>query len=145
MWITTSTAVHNKNINCFIFFLFPASKKLPCNHIFHTSCLRSWFQRQQTCPTCRLNILRSPNAQNATPQAGNPPGQQPQGVPAAGPAQPPGENMTILFFTDMYKNNKDVQQFCHSCNAFDFFLILSLFLSEIYFHSVSWVTWTAVY
>ncbi|KAK9496875.1 hypothetical protein O3M35_012902 [Rhynocoris fuscipes] len=36
------------------------AKKLPCNHIFHTSCLRSWFQRQQTCPTCRLNILRTP-------------------------------------------------------------------------------------
>ncbi|XP_055384436.1 E3 ubiquitin-protein ligase HRD1 [Condylostylus longicornis] len=35
------------------------SKKLPCGHIFHTSCLRSWFQRQQTCPTCRLNILRT--------------------------------------------------------------------------------------
>lgn len=28
-------------------------KKLPCDHIFHKSCLRSWFQRQQTCPTCR--------------------------------------------------------------------------------------------
>ncbi|XP_011191264.2 E3 ubiquitin-protein ligase HRD1 [Zeugodacus cucurbitae] len=38
------------------------SKKLPCGHIFHTTCLRSWFQRQQTCPTCRLNILRTPNA-----------------------------------------------------------------------------------
>ncbi|XP_025417770.1 E3 ubiquitin-protein ligase synoviolin B-like isoform X2 [Sipha flava] len=35
-----------------------AAKKLPCNHIFHTSCLRSWFQRHQTCPTCRLDILR---------------------------------------------------------------------------------------
>ena len=31
----------------------PSAKKLPCNHIFHRSCLRSWFQRQQTCPTCR--------------------------------------------------------------------------------------------
>lgn len=41
-----------------------ASKKLPCNHIFHTSCLRSWFQRQQTCPTCRLNILRTPTNNN---------------------------------------------------------------------------------
>lgn len=37
-----------------------SSKKLPCGHIFHTACLRSWFQRQQTCPTCRLNILRAP-------------------------------------------------------------------------------------
>lgn len=47
-----------------------ASKKLPCNHIFHTSCLRSWFQRQQTCPTCRLNILRTPvnTQQNPLPQ-----------------------------------------------------------------------------
>lgn len=40
------------------------SKKLPCGHIFHTACLRSWFQRQQTCPTCRLNILRTPATPN---------------------------------------------------------------------------------
>ena len=33
-------------------------KKLPCNHIFHVTCLRSWFQRQQTCPTCRMDVLR---------------------------------------------------------------------------------------
>ncbi|XP_044264833.1 E3 ubiquitin-protein ligase synoviolin A [Tribolium madens] len=45
-----------------------ASKKLPCNHIFHTSCLRSWFQRQQTCPTCRLNILRTPTSNNNEPR-----------------------------------------------------------------------------
>ncbi|KAK7104456.1 E3 ubiquitin-protein ligase synoviolin A-like isoform X1 [Littorina saxatilis] len=43
-----------------------ACKKLPCNHIFHSSCLRSWFQRQQTCPTCRLDVLRMPRA--TTPQ-----------------------------------------------------------------------------
>lgn len=41
------------------------SKKLPCGHIFHTACLRSWFQRQQTCPTCRLNILRAPTVPTA--------------------------------------------------------------------------------
>lgn len=34
-----------------------APKKLPCNHIFHPNCLRSWFQRQQTCPTCRTDVL----------------------------------------------------------------------------------------
>ncbi|XP_018328159.1 E3 ubiquitin-protein ligase synoviolin B [Agrilus planipennis] len=44
-----------------------ASKKLPCNHIFHTACLRSWFQRQQTCPTCRLNILQT-NIPTAAPR-----------------------------------------------------------------------------
>ncbi|KAI0979076.1 hypothetical protein GJ496_011865 [Pomphorhynchus laevis] len=45
-------------------------KKLPCNHIFHRSCLRSWFQRQQTCPTCRTDILSRPDRQpgNVLPQ-----------------------------------------------------------------------------
>lgn len=67
-----------------------ASKKLPCNHIFHTSCLRSWFQRQQTCPTCRLNILR-PTTQTTTRQQNQqqttPPAPAPQPVPAQGPNQ----------------------------------------------------------
>lgn len=26
-------------------------KKLPCGHIFHFRCLRSWLERQQACPT----------------------------------------------------------------------------------------------
>lgn len=43
--------------------IYPIGAKiLPCNHIFHTSCLRSWFQRHQTCPTCRLDILRPTNS-----------------------------------------------------------------------------------
>ncbi|KAH0949722.1 hypothetical protein HN011_001063 [Eciton burchellii] len=64
-----------------------ASKKLPCNHIFHTACLRSWFQRQQTCPTCRLNILRPPS--NAAARQHNPP-QPGQQIPQ--PPQAPGVN-----------------------------------------------------
>ncbi|XP_033730673.1 E3 ubiquitin-protein ligase synoviolin B-like [Pecten maximus] len=56
-------------------------KKLPCNHIFHTSCLRSWFQRQQTCPTCRMDVLRMNRPELATPQ------QQPQ-QPQQQPQQP---------------------------------------------------------
>ncbi|XP_063934607.1 E3 ubiquitin-protein ligase synoviolin-like [Zophobas morio] len=40
-----------------------AAKKLPCGHVFHRHCLRSWLERQQTCPTCRLSVLadRRPN------------------------------------------------------------------------------------
>lgn len=58
-----------------------ASKKLPCGHIFHTACLRSWFQRQQTCPTCRLNILRPGIQTRTVPQQRNnqAPGAQAQG------------------------------------------------------------------
>ncbi|KAL1601816.1 E3 ubiquitin-protein ligase hrd1 [Paraconiothyrium brasiliense] len=35
-------------------------KKLPCGHILHFNCLRSWLERQQVCPTCRRSVLAQP-------------------------------------------------------------------------------------
>jgi E3 ubiquitin-protein ligase synoviolin len=35
-------------------------KKLPCGHILHFACLRSWLERQQNCPTCRRPVLVPP-------------------------------------------------------------------------------------
>lgn len=32
-------------------------KKLPCGHIFHFQCLRSWLERQQSCPTWSVNAI----------------------------------------------------------------------------------------
>nr|SVE73472.1 EOG090X03TK [Daphnia atkinsoni] len=78
------------------------AKKLPCNHIFHATCLRSWFQRQQTCPTCRLEVLRAPGnpignpippaaANMRAPQqqaAPSPPPQAAANGPQAAPLQP---------------------------------------------------------
>ncbi|XP_009183934.1 E3 ubiquitin-protein ligase synoviolin isoform X6 [Papio anubis] len=60
------------------------AKRLPCNHIFHTSCLRSWFQRQQTCPTCRMDVLRASLPAQSPP----PPEPAEQGPPPA-PHPPP--------------------------------------------------------
>ncbi len=62
-------------------------KKLPCDHIFHKSCLRSWFQRQQTCPTCRTPILRL-NQQPTTAPAGQAAGPVPAPAAANVPLTP---------------------------------------------------------
>ncbi|MCJ1314354.1 E3 ubiquitin-protein ligase hrd1 [Agyrium rufum] len=35
------------------------AKRLPCGHILHFACLRSWLERQQNCPTCRRPVLLS--------------------------------------------------------------------------------------
>jgi E3 ubiquitin-protein ligase synoviolin len=32
-------------------------KKLPCGHILHLGCLKSWLERQQVCPTCRRPVV----------------------------------------------------------------------------------------
>ncbi|QDZ19203.1 E3 ubiquitin-protein ligase synoviolin/Hrd1 [Chloropicon primus] len=93
-----------------------AAKKLHCGHIFHANCLRSWLERQQTCPMCRTPVIpvRVPQAppvaqpeqpqQPEAPQAPREPPlqqqqqqqpreevpQQPQARPAAHPGAPPG-------------------------------------------------------
>ncbi|KAI0790879.1 hypothetical protein C8Q75DRAFT_865544 [Abortiporus biennis] len=70
-------------------------KKLPCGHIFHFQCLRSWLERQQSCPTCRRPVLEAtpqrPNAQPGQQQAnGNgPPAPMPGAAPQPGqPGRP---------------------------------------------------------
>lgn len=52
-------------------------KKLPCGHIFHFYCLRSWLERQQSCPTCRRSVLENAQEQQrpAGAQVGVIPGQ----------------------------------------------------------------------
>ncbi|KAI8975926.1 hypothetical protein BD414DRAFT_446868 [Trametes punicea] len=78
-------------------------KKLPCGHIFHFQCLRSWLERQQSCPTCRRTVLDNnapqtarqapgqdqqgvqPPAPRAVPAPGNPQGQPGAGVAGNGP------------------------------------------------------------
>ncbi|CAG8444135.1 3736_t:CDS:2, partial [Scutellospora calospora] len=72
-------------------------KKLPCGHIFHFHCLRSWLERQQSCPTCRRPVLSEQQPTPTQPQprpiparhnnGPQPPQPQPQlpGIPFANP------------------------------------------------------------
>jgi E3 ubiquitin-protein ligase synoviolin len=32
-------------------------KRMPCGHAFPLNCLRSWLERQQSCPTCRAPVV----------------------------------------------------------------------------------------
>ncbi|PKS11677.1 hypothetical protein jhhlp_001828 [Lomentospora prolificans] len=79
-------------------------KKLPCGHILHFGCLRSWLERQQVCPTCRSPVVldgQSTNRdQNRRPRVVpgvQPQQQQAQGQPdeqqrqLPGPFQRPGQ------------------------------------------------------
>lgn len=41
---------------------FEKARCLPCGHLFHQNCLRSWLEQDTTCPICRLS-LQEDNAQ----------------------------------------------------------------------------------
>ena len=51
-------------------------KKLPCGHILHFSCLRSWLERQQNCPTCRRPVIMPARSRGANAQPNGPAGDQ---------------------------------------------------------------------
>ncbi|UNI24445.1 RING-type E3 ubiquitin transferase [Purpureocillium takamizusanense] len=84
-------------------------KKLPCGHILHLGCLKSWLERQQVCPTCRSPVTaerpRGPQQRGAglriqlagrvgagaqQQPAGGVPAQDGQGRPNDVPNPPPG-------------------------------------------------------
>ncbi|KAK8695539.1 hypothetical protein V6N13_000692 [Hibiscus sabdariffa] len=43
-----------------------SAKKLICGHLFHVHCLRSWLERQHTCPTCRPLVVPSENGTSSS-------------------------------------------------------------------------------
>ncbi|KAK4127454.1 hypothetical protein N657DRAFT_661576 [Parathielavia appendiculata] len=74
------------------------AKKLPCGHILHFGCLKSWLERQQVCPTCRRPVARDgqqPAAANGPAVVlrlglGFPAGQNRQAQPPANGQAAPG-------------------------------------------------------
>ncbi|OBT62302.1 hypothetical protein VE03_09037 [Pseudogymnoascus sp. 23342-1-I1] len=48
-------------------------KKLPCGHVLHLGCLKSWLERQQVCPTCRRPVVDTRPAGAQAPRPGGGP------------------------------------------------------------------------
>eukprot|EP00899_Mesostigma_viride_P025328 jgi/Mesvir1/5980/Mv00734-RA.1 len=67
------------------------AKVLPCGHLFHLPCLRSWLEQSRannyTCPTCRCSLLGPPAGSGRSPAEGGSGGAG--GRPANGYQQPP--------------------------------------------------------
>jgi hypothetical protein len=56
----TKTLDGEVNIDCSICLtpVEPAAVifDLPCNHVFHEGCLKTWLEKKSTCPLCRKEI-----------------------------------------------------------------------------------------
>ncbi|CAO2656180.1 Nn.00g049830.m01.CDS01 [Neocucurbitaria sp. VM-36] len=62
-------------------------KKLPCGHILHFGCLRSWLERQQVCPTCRRPVLEPASQTTQRDNQANQGQQNQQNQPGQGALQ----------------------------------------------------------
>ncbi|XP_055826042.1 ERAD-associated E3 ubiquitin-protein ligase HRD1B-like isoform X2 [Solanum dulcamara] len=68
------------------------AKKLICGHLFHVHCLRSWLERQHTCPTCRALVVPTENGTNVV--GSQPDVQQGPGSSSASASQSSQANTT---------------------------------------------------
>ncbi|XP_022752473.1 ERAD-associated E3 ubiquitin-protein ligase HRD1A-like isoform X2 [Durio zibethinus] len=70
------------------------AKKLICGHLFHVHCLRSWLERQHTCPTCRALVVPSENETSSSGgQHGHRSDAHEQGSSTSSSTQGPGVDM----------------------------------------------------
>ncbi|XP_062404560.1 E3 ubiquitin-protein ligase AMFR [Sardina pilchardus] len=84
--VATAEELAANNDDCAICWdTMHTARKLPCGHLFHNSCLRSWLEQDTSCPTCRLPLNISGEGGHArdAPQRGALEGNLAPGGPAA--------------------------------------------------------------
>lgn len=53
--LASSKQLNNYSDPCAICWeILQSARVLPCGHLFHHSCLRSWLEQDTSCPTCRM-------------------------------------------------------------------------------------------
>ncbi|XP_067927923.1 E3 ubiquitin-protein ligase AMFR-like isoform X2 [Watersipora subatra] len=68
--VATEDEIKQYDDNCAICWdKMSKARKLPCGHMFHNPCLRSWLAQDISCPTCRIGLgeqkPESPNQDSA--------------------------------------------------------------------------------
>lgn len=88
------------------------ARRLPCSHIFHHNCLRSWLEQDTSCPTCRKSLqddkeiqqqsaaafLNTVNLEASTQQPQVQQAQQQQQQQPQQPAQPQFTHRNLFHF-----------------------------------------------
>ncbi|KAG0214033.1 hypothetical protein BGX28_002899 [Mortierella sp. GBA30] len=46
-----------------------SAKVLPCGHIFHLFCIRSWLEHHSSCPTCRRSLVSQSGSNDGTDES----------------------------------------------------------------------------
>uniref|UniRef100_A0A8C5WC80 E3 ubiquitin-protein ligase AMFR n=1 Tax=Leptobrachium leishanense TaxID=445787 RepID=A0A8C5WC80_9ANUR len=60
--VATPEELEANNDDCAICWdSMQSARKLPCGHLFHNSCLRSWLEQDTSCPTCRMSLNMADN------------------------------------------------------------------------------------
>ncbi|KAK3086154.1 hypothetical protein FSP39_014404 [Pinctada imbricata] len=55
--MATQEDIQQNNDNCAVCWeKMDTARKLPCGHLFHNACLRSWLEQDTSCPTCRTSL-----------------------------------------------------------------------------------------
>ncbi|XP_053305284.1 E3 ubiquitin-protein ligase AMFR [Spea bombifrons] len=71
--VATPEELEANNDDCAICWdSMQSARKLPCGHLFHNSCLRSWLEQDTSCPTCRMSLnMADGNRPPGEPQRDN--------------------------------------------------------------------------
>ncbi|XP_048254927.1 E3 ubiquitin-protein ligase AMFR-like isoform X1 [Haliotis rufescens] len=100
--MATQEDLEQNNDDCAICWeRMESARKLPCCHLFHNSCLRSWLEQDTSCPTCRMPLSDGQRERQNVPQGG-PAETGNAGAPPAPPANAATTNHFFHFDASRY-------------------------------------------